>query len=41
MSEEKIKQNDELNKEKGQLSPEELEQVAGGVLEEAEKHNIN
>jgi hypothetical protein len=38
MSEEKIKQNDELNKEKEQLSPEELEQIAGGAQEQAVKH---
>jgi bacteriocin-like protein len=41
LSEEKIKQNDELTKEKEQLSTEELEQVSGGVQEELQKHNIN
>ena len=40
MSEEKIKQNEELNKEKEQLSPEELDQVTGGT-EEKSKHTTN
>ena len=40
MSEEKIKQSDELNKEKEQLSSEELEQISGGT-EQKEKHDIN
>jgi hypothetical protein len=37
MAEEKIKSDDEVSQERKPLSPEELEQVAGGTLEQNQK----